>query len=259
MNIGDHEGWDHMEEKRLSLGEHLEELRIRLIWSAISFAVALTICFIFQDQILKIIITPHLNASGGKTLSTLTYPEGFFIYFKASLIAAFVLSGPFIIYQLWKFISAGLYSHEKGYVFFYLPFSLLLFAGGVLFSYFFFIPLMLKFLIVYPNPLFIDNIYNLTCYFDLFIMFTVIMGLVFQLPLIMLFLVQIKILTPQIYWGKIKISILLAFIISAIITPSGDPVNQTLIAVPLLLLYLIGILLSLVYLRLAKPKESNRL
>ncbi|MBI5778668.1 MAG: twin-arginine translocase subunit TatC [Planctomycetes bacterium] len=244
-----------MEEKRLSLGGHLEELRVRLIWSAVAFAVALAICFIFQDQILKIIIAPHLKASNGKALSTLTYPEGFFIYFKASLIAAFVVSGPFIIYQLWKFISAGLYSHEKGYVFFYLPFSLLLFAGGVIFSYFILIPMMLKFLIVYPNPLLIENIYNLTCYFDLFIMFTVIMGLVFQLPLLMLFLVQIKILTPQIYWGKIKISILLAFIISAIITPSGDPINQTLIAAPLLVLYLIGILLSWMYLRINKPKE----
>jgi len=244
-----------MEEKRLSLGEHLEELRVRLIWSAIAFAIALIICFIFQDQILKIIIRPHLNAAGGKPLSTLTYPEGFLIYFKASLIAAFVLSGPFIIYQLWKFISAGLYSREKIYVLFYLPFSLILFTGGVLFSYFIFIPLMLKYLIAYPNPLFIDNIFNLTCYFDLFIMLTIIMGLVFQLPLIMLFLVQIKILTPKIYWSKIKISVLLAFVIAAIITPSGDPINQTLIAVPLLLLYLIGILLSLMYLRLTKKAD----
>jgi len=244
-----------MEEKRLSLGEHLEELRSRLIWSAIAFAIALIICFIFQDQILKIIILPHLNAAGKKTLSTLTYPEGFLIYFKASLIAAFVLSGPFIIYQLWKFMGAGLHSHEKKYVLFYLPFSLILFTGGVLFSYLIFIPLMLKFLIAYPNPLFIENIFNLTCYFDLFIMLTVIMGLVFQLPLIMLFLVQIKILTPKIYWSKIKISILMAFIIAAIITPSGDPINQTLIAIPLLLLYLAGILLSLIYLRLVKKAD----
>ncbi|MEW6026747.1 MAG: twin-arginine translocase subunit TatC [Planctomycetota bacterium] len=239
-----------MEEKRLSLGEHLEELRIRLIWSAIAFAIAVAVCFIFQEQILKIIIKPHLDAAGGKPLSTLTYPEGFFIYFKASLIAAFVLSGPFIIYQLWKFISAGLYSREKRYVLFYLPFSLALFTGGVLFSYFILIPMMLKFLIVYPNPLFVENIYNLTCYFDLFIMFTVIMGLVFQLPLLMLFLVQIKILTPQLYWSKIRTSILMAFILSAIITPSGDLVNQTLVAVPLVLLYLIGILLSAVYLKI---------
>jgi Tat protein translocase TatC len=244
-----------MEEKRLSLGEHLDELRVRLMWSAIAFAAALIICFIFQNQILKIIITPHLNASGGDPLRALDYPEPFIIYFKACLIASFVLSGPFVIYQLWKFISAGLYSHEKKYVLFYLPFSLLLFASGVLFSYFVFMPLMLKYLASYGDPSLVSNNFNLTNYFDLFIMMTVIMGLVFQLPLIMLFLVQIKILTPRIYWSKIKISVLLAFILAALITPSGDPINQTLIAVPLLLLYLIGILLSLAYLRLTKKAD----
>ncbi|MEK7310255.1 MAG: twin-arginine translocase subunit TatC [Planctomycetota bacterium] len=244
-----------MEEKRLSLGEHLEELRVRLIWSALAFAIALAACFIYQEQILRIIVSPHLKASGGDPLRALDYPEKFLIYFKASLIAAFVLSGPFIIYQLWKFISAGLYSHEKKHVLFYLPFSLILFATGVLFSYLIFTPFMLKYLASYGDPSLISNNFNLTNYFNLFIMLTVIMGLVFQLPLIMLFLVQIKILTPQIYWSKIKISVLLAFIIAAIITPSGDPINQTLIAVPLLLLYLIGILLSLLYLRLTKKSD----
>lgn len=241
-----------MEEKRLSLREHLVELRARLIWSAVSFAIALTISLVFQEKILHIIIAPHLQAAQGKALSTLTYPEGFLIYFKASLIAAFILSGPFIIYQLWQFISAGLYASEKKYVLFYLPFSLAFFLGGVLFSYFVFIPVMLKFLAAYPNPLLVENIFNLTGYFNLLIMLTFIMGLVFQLPLVMLFLVQIKIITPAIYRSKIKISLLLAFVLAAIITPSGDPINQTLVALPLFLLYLLGILISSIYLKLTK-------
>jgi Tat protein translocase TatC len=246
-----------MEEKRLSIGEHLEELRLRLIYSAIIFVITTIVCVIFQEQIIKIIITPHLKISGGKTLKIFNYPEGFFVYFKASLIAALLLAAPFIIYQIWKFISAGLYHHEKKYVLFYLPSSLILFIIGVLFSYFIFIPLMLDFLYHYPDVAFVESTINLNNYFNLFIMFTLIMGGVFELPLIMLFLVQIKLFTPQIYWSKIKISILLAFIIAAIITPSGDPFNQTLFAIPLLLLYIIGILLSFIYLRLGKSKKAD--
>lgn len=246
-----------MEEKRLSISEHLEELRMRLVYSAIIFIITLVVCFIFQEHIIKIIIAPHLNISHGNTLKIFNYPEGFFVYFKASLIAALLLSGPFIIYQLWKFISAGLYHHEKRYVFFYLPFSLILFVGGICFSYFIFIPLMLKFLLYYPDPLLIESSINLNNYFNLFIMLTLIMGIVFELPLIMLFLVQIKIVTPQIYLSKIKISILLAFIIAAIITPSGDPINQTLLAIPLLLLYLLGILLSFIYLQFWQLKKND--
>lgn len=246
-----------MEEKRLSIGEHLEELRLRLIYSAIIFVITTIACLIFQEQIIKIIITPHLKISGGKTLKIFNYPEGFFVYFKASLIAGLLLAAPFIIYQLWKFISAGLHPHEKKYILFYLPSSLVLFIIGVLFSYFVFIPFMLDVLYHYADAAFIESSINLNNYFNLFIMFTLIMGGVFELPLIMLFLVQIKLFTPKIYWGKWRIVILLAFIIAAIITPSGDPFNQTLFAIPLLLLYIIGILLSSLYLKFWKPKKTD--
>lgn len=246
-----------MEEKRLSIGEHLEELRRRLIYSAIIFAITTIACLIFQEQIIKIIITPHLKISGGKTLKIFNYPEGFFVYFKASLIAGLLLAAPFIIYQLWKFISAGLYHHEKKYILFYLPSSLILFTSGVLFSYFIVIPFMLNFLYYYPDVAFIESTINPNNYFNLFIVFTLVIGGIFELPLVMLFLVQIKLFTPQIYWSKIKISILLAFIIAAIITPTGDPFNQTLLAIPLLLLYIIGIILSYLFLKIGKQQSTK--
>ncbi|MFH1231277.1 MAG: twin-arginine translocase subunit TatC [Planctomycetota bacterium] len=246
-----------MEGKKLSIGEHLEELRLRLIYSAIIFVITTIVCLIFQEQIIKIIVAPHLKIASGKTLKIFNYPEGFFVYFKASLIAGLLLAAPFIIYQIWKFISAGLYPHEKKYVIFYLPSSLTLFIIGVLFSYFIFIPFMLDFLYHYSDPAFVESTINLNNYFNLFIMFTLIMGGVFELPLIMLFLVQIKLFTPKIYLGKWKIVILLAFIIAAIITPSGDPLTQTLFAIPLLLLYIMGILLSYLFLKLGKPKNTE--
>jgi Tat protein translocase TatC len=230
--------------KKLSLGEHLEELRRRVIYSIVFFVIAIIISFIFQEPIIKIIITPHLKVSSGNPLKIFNYPEGFFVYFKASLIAGFLASLPFILYQFWEFVSGGLYPTEKKYVMFYLPVSLLLFTGGVIFNYFVFLPMLLKFLLYYSNSSFIDSSINLNNYFSLFIMLTLVMGLVFQLPIVMLFLVQIKVVSAKTYWSKIRFSILLAFIIAAIITPSGDPVTQTLLAIPLLLLYIIGIILS---------------
>ncbi|MDI6787602.1 MAG: twin-arginine translocase subunit TatC, partial [Planctomycetota bacterium] len=132
--------------------------------------------------------------------------------------------------------------------------SLVLFISGVLFSYFIFLPVMLKFLANYGDPSLISNKFNLSYYSDLFILLTLIMGVVFQLPLVMLFLVQIKICTSKTYTNNLRISILLAFIIGAIITPGGDPVSQIMLAIPLLLLYLIGIVLSLIYHKVGATK-----
>ena len=246
-----------MADERLSLSEHLEELRLRLIYSVIFFVTALVVCFIFQEKILEIIVAPHLGATESAKLWPINYPERFLVYFKGSLIAALLLSGPFILYQFWQFMSAGLYPHEKKYVNFYLPFSILLFIAGILFCYFILLPPMLKFLASYGNADFLENKFTLNSYFNLFITLIIILGVVFELPLVMLFLTQIKLLTPQFYLKNFKISIIVAFIVAAIITPSSDPVNQTLLAVPLLLLYIIGKAISFFYLRLNKKKTGR--
>lgn len=235
-----------MEEKRLSLGDHIDELRKRIIYAAVFFGFCLVVCFIFQEKIMAVICQPHLAVSK-QALKAFKYPEGFIVYFKAVMIAAAILAAPFILYQIWKFISAGLYEHEKRYVFFYAPFSLVLFIAGVLFGYLLFIPLTLKFLFFYGNPEIVETMPNLNDYFNLFVMLTLLLGLVFELPLLMLFFAQIKLLTAKKYLFHIRAVILVAFIVSAIITPSGDPFTQTLLAVPLFLLYGLGVFLSWIY------------
>lgn len=201
-------------------------------------------------------MAPYLKATHNDKLYPIEIVERFLVYFKACLIIALALSGPFIIYQLWKFIGAGLYPREKKYLIFYLPTSIILFICGILFCYFIFLPPLLQFLATYGGAVYLQNKYSLGNYFDIFIMMILILGLVFELPLVMLFFVQIRLLTPKFYWQKLKFSILLAFIIAAIITPTGDPFNQTFLAIPLILLYLIGILLSYFYLKLAKRKGT---
>lgn len=247
-----------MEEKRFSLGDHLDELRRRLVYAVVFFGLCLVACFLLQKEIMAIICKPHF-AITQQTLKAFKYPEGFIVYFKAVMIAAAILATPFAIYQIWKFISAGLHEHEKRHVYFYAPVSLTLFVAGVLFGYFLFIPPTLKFLFFYGDLKLVETMPNLNDYFNLFIMLTLLLGLVFELPLLMLFLVQIKLLSPQKYLSHIRAVILAAFIASAIITPSGDPFTQTLLAVPLLLLYGLGVLLSFIYYKKPEPGSTDKL
>ncbi|MFA5794410.1 MAG: twin-arginine translocase subunit TatC [Candidatus Brocadiia bacterium] len=242
-----------MEEKHISLGEHLDELRKRLIYSAIFFSVCLAVCFIFQNKIMEIICCPHFKATNS-LLKAFGPAERFVVYFKAVMIASALMATPFALYQLWKFISAGLYEKEKKYVLFYAPFSLGLFVAGVLFGYYLFIPPTLKILYYYGDNAVVESLINFNEYFSVFVMLTLLLGLVFELPLLMLFLVQIKIINPKTYTSQIKAAILIAFILAAIITPTGDPITQTLVAVPLLLLYGLGIVISFIY-----KYKTNRL
>jgi sec-independent protein translocase protein TatC len=247
-----------MAEKRLTIGEHLDELRRRLLYSCIVFIVVLAVCFFFQEKILQIVVAPHLKATNNDKLWPIEYAERFLVYFKSCLIATLALSGPFILYQLWKFIGAGLYPREKKYVLIYLPLSIALFTCGILFCYFIFLPPLLQFLAAYGDAAFLQNKYSLGNYFDLFIMMIIILGLVFELPLVMLFFAHIGLITPKFYWSKFKLWILLAFIIAAVITPTGDPINQTFLAVPLILLYIIGILLSYLALKIRNIKGTEK-
>ena len=247
------------DEKRLSLSEHLEELRWRLIYSLIFFGVALIICFIFQEEIMKIVCKPHFDAmrSLGHTvfpvekLVALEYTEKFMAYFKVCLLASLILGAPFALYQLWKFISAGLYPQERKFVIFYAPLSLGLFVVGVLFGYFVLIPISLRFLALYGGTDIISLTPKLNSYLSLFITLTLILGLSFEIPLVMLFFSAIGLVSPAFYSKQRKLAIVAIFVLSAIITPTTDPWTMTILALPLVLLYEFGIIFSKLH---RKPK-----
>ena len=168
--------------------------------------------------------------------------EAFMLYLKVSFVVGLVIASPWVFYQLWLFVAAGLYPHERKYVYVYLPMSIGLFLGGSLFCFFIVIPYVLDFLFGFNTWLNLRPEMKIGTWINFAFMISLMFGISFQLPLVMLFLERISIFSATDYREKRRISILAISIISMILTPS-DPVSMMLMMIPLLCLYEIGILL----------------
>jgi Tat protein translocase TatC len=176
-------------------------------------------------------------------LIALKYTEGFMAYLKVALVCALFVGSPLIAREIWKFVAAGLYKNEKKYVTMFAPVTFVVFLIGCSFGYFVLIPAGLKFLATYTG----DNItgdFQLSEYLSLFLSLTLMVGAIFELPLVMGFLALLGFMTPQFYSSFRRYWLLVAFVLGAIIAPSPDPINQSLCAIPLIILYEIGILFS---------------
>lgn len=237
---------DEIENIRMSLGSHLEELRRRVVYSMITIVLCFVVCWFFKLQILEIAKSPHkfamLKAGLTTELQVLSYQEGFYAYMKLCFITSVFLAYPVVIYQIWQFVSVGMYKKERGYVLLFLPISYVAFVIGGLFGYFLLIPFGLQFLIGILGPG-IQPIITMGTYVSFVFMLTVALGLVFQLPLVMLLLSKIGFVTPDKFISWRKYAVLAIFIIAAIVTPP-DPFTQTMTATPMIVLYELGILIS---------------
>jgi sec-independent protein translocase protein TatC len=174
--------------------------------------------------------------------TALNVHEGFMIWLKASLLVGVVFSSPWIFYQIWSFIAAGLYPHERHYVNMYLPMSVALFILGVLVAFFGAFPLILKFLFQFNRSMGIEIDPRISEWLSFVMMLPLGFGISFQLPLVMLFLERIRICTVSIYWSYWRVAVVIIFAIAAIFTPP-DPWSMAMLAAPLTLLYFVGILL----------------
>lgn len=237
---------NEIESIRMPLGTHLEELRRRVIYSVIAIIFCFIICWFFKIQILDTAKRPHKFAMEKVGLPTelqvLSYQEGFYAYMKLCFITSVFLAYPFVIYQIWRFVSVGLYKKEQRYVLLFLPVSYAAFVVGGLFGYFLLIPFGLQFLIGILGPG-IQPIITMKDYVSFVFMLTVALGLVFQLPLVMLLLSKIGFVTPDKFIAWRKYAILVIFIIAAIVTPP-DPFTQTMTAAPMIVLYELGVLIA---------------
>ena len=166
--------------------------------------------------------------------------EAFMTYIKISMVAGFVLTSPWVFYQIWLFVAAGLFPSERKYVYIYLPMSLGLFLAGAIFCYFFVFPIVLDFLISFNKWLGIEIQPRLSEYISLALMLPVMFGISFQLPLVMLFLERIGIMTVKGYSENWRMAILVISIASMLLTPS-DPQSMLLMMFPLIILYVAGI------------------
>ncbi len=232
--------------------EHLDEFRVRATWAAAGLFVGVVISFAFTQQLLNILIEPY-----GERLQTLSPTEGIQTYFRVALIAGVTITMPWILYQLWRFISPGLHENERKYVYIFVPSATLLFLLGVAFAWFVLLPSAVNFLSTFMPQIFSAE-WTSQEYIGFATSFIFWMGISFQLPLIIYFLSRFGIVSSGMLKEHWRIAIVGIAIIAAVVTPSIDPVTMLLTMLPLILLYLLSIVLaSLGYRQFAKSMALN--
>ena len=234
-----------MRDGKLPFRQHLVELRRRVIWSAAALLVATTLAFVFHQQILKLLMEPAEGFAGvpnQKPIYT-EMTEFIGVAFKVSLLAGFVISLPFILFQIVMFVAPGLKPSERRYLYTLLPISLLVFVAGAAFGYRILFPPAVKFLLSFGNDV-ADPYIRIGNYANLMLTLLFWMGLVFETPIVMFFLSRIGVVTPAFLAKNRRFAIVGAFVLGAMITPTIDPVNQTLVALPVIVMYEIGVWLA---------------
>jgi len=243
----------HEEEKSLTLLGHLQELRQRLTWSVIFLVITIGVSFFFAERIFDFLLSgvpeevPVIYTEVAEKIS---------IYMKVCLYAGIILAMPFLIYQMVMFIRPALTRKERGYLYLLLPAVLLFFVGGAAFAYYLFLPRALDFLLGGSYLSDIEPYIKIGNYISFVIQIVFYMGLVFELPVIAFFLAKIGIVSHQWLGRQRKWAFVLAFVLAAIITPTPDPINQTIVAVPIILLYELSIWLAWVARRKPAPAEG---
>jgi sec-independent protein translocase protein TatC len=222
---------------KMSFLEHLEELRKRIIYACLGVLGGIGAGLAFIDQIFNFILGPTRRAlPPGRTLIYTQPGEAFSLYVYISLISGAVLAAPFIMYQVWLFIAPGLYANEKRFA---IPFVLLSTAGflaGAAFNHEVAFPFMMIFFASFNTP---DLAFlpKLTDVFGLYVKMLVGLGLIFQMPTIVFFLAKMRVVTARYLASKFKFAVLVFFIVAAVITPTGDPLNLLIFTAPMVVLY----------------------
>ena len=237
---------------RMSFLEHLQELRSRIIKMILGFVVAVCVSFTFCDPLWRVVVKPAkaaLIANGfPPTLAQITPMEAFnVVWFKLPMVCAIFLASPWIVYQIWAFIAPGLYRREKRFA---APFVLGiagLFILGGLFGYFVAFRYGLRFLLGIGVSRDITTVISVNEYFDMFVNVILGVGLVFELPVLIFFLILLRIVTPGFLVRHSRYAILINFIIAAIVTPTPDIFNMTLFALPMCVLYYLGVFLGYLF------------
>ena len=231
------------EEPSMPLMVHLREMRDRLVYSVIALAATTAIAFFFVEEIVQILKMP----AGDVDLIAIELTENLGVFLRVSLAGGFILSMPFLIYQLFAFVAPALTDKEKRYVFTISPFVAFMFFAGVAFAYFVALPPAMNFLFNFMTEVAETEI-RISNYLMVITRLILGLGLVFEAPVIIMFMARMGIVTPQWLASKRRLWVILAFVVAAIVTPTIDPINQSIVAFPLIILLELSILLSrLVY------------
>jgi sec-independent protein translocase protein TatC len=231
-------------EGKMSFLEHLDELRKRLVNSAIAIAVCVVAGFYWINQIIDFILAPTRKALPEGVKLIYTEPgEAFSLYVQIALIMGVVLAAPFIMYQVWLFIAPGLYSNEKRLAIPFVLFTTIGFILGAAFNHYVAFPFMMAFFASFNTP---DLAFmpKLDEVFGLYTKMLLGMGIVFQMPTVVFFLAKMKLITAHFLLKNFKYAFLIIFVTAAVITPTGDMMTQTIFAAPMVALYVLSIMIA---------------
>ncbi len=228
------------DQKRATVLGHLVELRKRLIRSVIAVVITSILSFIFAKQIFDILLSP---APQDINLIYIGMTEMIGTYMKVCMASGIILAMPYLTYQLIMFTSPGLTRREKRYVYLVLPWIALMFATGVVFAYFILIPRLAEFLLTWPSGIATPQP-RIGNYISFVTRLLLSVGLVFEMPVVTTVLARLGIIKPKWLADQRKPAIIIAFILAAMITPTIDPISQSLVAVPLVILYEMSIWLA---------------
>ena len=244
-----------MADTPMPLTAHLAELRSRLFASVIAIALGFALCYTVKDRIIAALQSPPvlIGARVKVPLQIIAPAEAFLTYLKVSFLAGVFLTLPFILYQLWKFVAPGLLEHEKKYtVPFIIGSTALFYAGGVMF--YLILPLVINFLLSFASED-ISAQLSVGYYVSFCLRLMIAFGVVFQLPMVVVFLTQLELLSSHILVKYFRYAVVLAFVVAAVLTPP-DVVSQTFMALPMLLLYGVSILIAK---RIEKRREQRQM
>lgn len=239
----------------MSLGDHLEELRARLTLALIGLAAGAVICLFFGPGIISFIQKPYNELMPGHPLIALAPADAFVGYMKVALISGLIVSSPWVFYQLWMFVSAGLYPRERRYVRLAVPFSAALFIIGALFFIYVVAPISLAFFLKFGEIINVSPNWTFQKYVSFITILMLVFGLGFQTPIAIFFLSKTGLVSIAALHRSRKYVLLGVFVVAAVATPP-DVISQITLAVPLYLLFELGILLSYFAQRKKKSRDT---
>lgn len=228
-------------DREMTILEHLDEVRKRLVYSTLALAITTVVAFAFTGSLLTLMKEQLLPP--GHELIFIEMTENFVTYFKVALFSGAALAMPVFVYQLVRFVAPALTGDETRYLRLLLPGVALFFFTGVAFSWFVTLPFAARYLVNFGGDFATAQI-RISNFVNFVILVLMAMGIAFQTPIIIYFLAKIRVVNTRMLTSYRKFAILGIFIIAAIITPTPDPLNQSLVAIPMIILYELGILLS---------------
>ncbi len=244
------------EEEKMPLTSHLEELKTRLIRILVVVGIGFGFCYLFKEWSFRVITRPLVDAMPAHSSMIFTgLPEAFFIHMKIAFFASLFLTAPYTLFQIWRFVSPGLYKKEKRFVFPFVFFSTILFVGGILFGYFIALPPAFRFFVSFSTD-FLKPMISFREYLSLTLKFLLAFGICFEMPVFIFFLAKLGVVNAKMLSKKRRYAILIIFVVAAILTPSPDAISQILMAVPLMFLYEVSIFVAK-FARREKPAPQD--